>query len=69
MLLCSDMFSMLYRNGKLPVQRKVAEIKFDKSISLQNLSAWENWLVTKAKEERVKLEQKALEVKLHTIFY
>ncbi|XP_076157069.1 coiled-coil domain-containing protein 34 [Alosa pseudoharengus] len=50
------------RNGKLHIQRKVAEVKLEKSsVSLQNLSAWEQWLVTKAKEERLKLEQKALE--------
>lgn len=66
--LCSGVFSMLYnRNGKLQVQRKVAEVKLDKSVSLQNLSAWEHWLITKAKEERLKLEQKTLEVQLHTV--
>lgn len=69
MPLCSDVFSVFYkRSGKLQVQRKVAEVKLDKSVSLQNLSAWEHWLVTKAKEERLKLEQKALEVQIHMIF-
>ncbi|XP_012697951.2 coiled-coil domain-containing protein 34-like [Clupea harengus] len=51
-----------HRHGKSHIQRKVAEVKLDKSsVSLQNLSAWEQWLVTKAKEERLKVEQKALE--------
>ena len=47
----------------------MAEVKLDKSsVSLQNLSAWEQWLVTKAKEERLKVEQKALEVQLQISF-
>ncbi|XP_063052075.1 coiled-coil domain-containing protein 34 isoform X2 [Engraulis encrasicolus] len=48
---------ILKREGN---HRKVAEVKFDKT-SLRNLGAWEQWLVIKAKEDRLKSEQKALE--------
>ncbi|KAL2093902.1 hypothetical protein ACEWY4_011214 [Coilia grayii] len=57
-----DRHTVPHGDGKSHIHRKVAEVKFDKSsISLQNLSAWEQWLVNKAKEERLKSEQKALE--------
>lgn len=34
----------------------------DTSREMLNLSAWEQWLVSKAKEERIKMHQKSLQV-------
>lgn len=59
----SGMYVFMMLQNREGNHRKVAEVKFDKT-SLRNLGAWEQWLVIKAKEDRLKSEQKALEVLL-----